>query len=153
MSLDDSGLETAVQIFMLGNPPTTAQAAADLADIYDAYCQDAMFAASTPTLTGCKAKFEAAVAASLTSGVFATVCAAIGNGVLAYWTGVPVVGPQTGAVPTCPGAAAIAASLAVLAPVSTKDVAASTLALALATATHTCQAAITAPAAATVPIS
>jgi hypothetical protein len=152
VALDDSGLDTALQIFMLDNPPTTAEAAANLADIYDAYCQDAMFAASTPTLTGRRAMFEAAVAASLSSGVFATVCTAIGNGVLAYWTGVPVVGPQTGAVPTCPGAAAIAGALAVLAPMSSKDVAASTLAAALATATRTCQAAITAPAPATVPI-
>src|SRR5687768_3480944 len=124
MALDDAGLDLAIQMFMLNSPASTAIAAADLAEIYDTYCQDAMFAASTPTLTGCAAKFEAAVFASLSSGVFATVCTAIGNGVLAYWTAVPVVGPQTGSVPTCPGASAIAAALAVLAPVSTSEVAA-----------------------------
>ncbi len=145
MSLDTAGLEDAVAAQMDESPADIAAAAAAWAGVYDDYAAGAMFGASTPTLTGRRAAFEAVMLASLASGVFVTVCTAFGNAVAAYWLAVPVVGAQSGTVPACPGASAIAAALAVLAPASPKDVAAATLAAALDTATRTCTATVTPP--------
>ncbi len=146
MALDPSGLHDGVVAFLGASPASTAEAAANFAQAYDDYAQDAMFPPCTPTLDGCKAKLEAAVAASLASGIFATVCTAIGNGVAAYWTGVPVAGAgQAGAVPGCPGAASIAGALAALAPASPRATAATVLSGALHTATLTCTATVSPP--------
>jgi hypothetical protein len=152
--LDPVGLDAAVFMFMNQASPSTAQAAADFAELYDAYAQDAQFGSSTPTLTGRKAIFESTFAASLSSGVFATVCTALGNAVAAYWgsSQVPVVGAQAGVVVGCPGAASIAAALAALAPVSSASVAASTISGALHAATTTCTAAVTPPPGTVLPI-
>lgn len=152
MSLDTSALEDAVAAQMDESPDTIADAAAAWATVYDDYCQGATFGASVPTLTGRKAAFESVLLASLSSGVFATVCTAFGNAVAAYWLAVPVTGPQTGVVPTCPGASAIAAALAALAPVATREVAAATLAAALDTATRTCTATVSPPPGTVLPI-
>ncbi len=145
--LNPAALDAAVFMFMNQASPSTAQAAADMAELYDAYAQDAQFGLSVPTLTGRRALFESTFAASLSSGVFATVCTALGNAVAAYWgsSQVPVVGAQAGLVVGCPGAASIAGALAALAPMSSASVAASTISGALHTATGTCTAAVAPP--------
>lgn len=157
MALDASALHAAVLDFMGQAPASTAEAAANFSKLYDDYAQDAMFGGSTPTLTGRRAIFEGVFAASLSSGVFATVTAAIGNAVAAYWgpspSPVPVVGPQSGTVQGCPGAAGIAAALAALLPFASKATAAATLSAALHTATTSCTALVSPPASTVVPIS
>jgi hypothetical protein len=149
MALDASALHSAVLAHLGTSQASTAAAAAAFAKVYDDYAAGGMFGASTPTLTGRKAIFEGVLAAGLAAGVFATSATALGNAVSAYWgpapSPVPVVGVQAGTVVGCPGASAIAASLAALLPSAPKATAATALAAALHTATQTVTATVTPP--------
>jgi hypothetical protein len=150
--LDDAALTSAVFAHLGTQQPSTAAAAAAFATVYDTYCQGATFGASVPTLTGRKATFEGVLAAGLAAGM-PTVCTAMGNAVAAYWLAVPVVGAQSGTVPTCPGASAIGPALvSLVAAPNSRAVAAAALAGALATATRTCVANVSPPPGTVLPI-
>lgn len=152
MTLNDSNLQSAIETFLGTARPSPAAAAAAFADVYDTYAQGAVFGASTPTLTGRKALFEAALLGAL-PGTPASIAAAVA----AYWapvpSPVPVVGAQAGTVVGCPGAAGIAAAMAAMFPgPNTRAVAAAVTAGAIHAATLTCTATVTPPSGTILPI-
>jgi hypothetical protein len=127
-------------------------AAQQMAKLYAAYAQLGVFGASLPVLTG----LEQVLLAQTLATTFASPGpnpAAFGQawatGLLTFWLLPPVVvaGAQAGAVTAIPGTLALPASLGALvaSPFNTAPSAASTLALALHTATLTCLATVAPP--------
>ncbi len=138
MALDTGALQDAIRALLDTNQADFASAGDAWAEIYDSYCAGAMFGSSTPVLTGRAGAFA--------SGVAATTAAAFSSGVATYWTAVAVAGAQSGVCASCPGAGAITAALAALAPgPNSKDDFAAAMATALDTATRTCTAAVAPP--------
>lgn len=152
MALNSGALHSAVTNFLSATKTSTAQAAAAFAQLYDDYASQGKFGSNTLVVTGAKSRFEGALAAGLSSGVFPTVCTAFATAVTAYWTGATVTGAQSGPVTPPPGAAAIPAALAALAPKASRAVAASTLANALHSATITTTATVAPPPGTVLPI-
>ncbi len=150
MTLDASALQSAIRSILDSAQPSAAASADAFAGAYDDYCQGATFGASTPTLTGKRAVFASALAGAIAS---LTVPAGFAAAVAAYWTAVPVVGPQTGVCATCPGAGAVSGTIAALLPgPNSRDVFAAALAGALDTATRTCTATVSPPPGTILPI-
>lgn len=153
MALDTAGFQDAIRALLDTDQPDFAAAGDAWAGVYDDYCAGAVFGASTPVLTGKRAAMAATLAGAFASGVAATTAAAFSSAVATYWTAVVVAGAQAGVCASCPGAGAITAALAALAPgPNSKDAFAAAMATALDTATRTCTAAVAPPPGTVLPI-
>ncbi len=136
-------------------PASPADAADALATAYDTYCAGALFGASAPVLTGRKATMAGTLAGGMVvPGAAATFAGAWATAVGAYWTAVTVAGTQAGVCPACPGAAALAGSLAAIFAnlANTAGSCAASLATALDGATRTCTATVSPPPGTVLPI-
>jgi len=138
--------------------PSPGVVASQLANAYTAYAKGGQFGASTPFIlpTNTAALQGPLLAALLVpaAGNPATFAAAWAAGVVAFWAGVPIVGPQVGTVIPPIGAAALSG---VLIPVfsniaSTAPLTAALLAGALHTATLTTSSTVAPPPATVLPI-
>lgn len=157
--LDQSSLASELTDVFEALPETAEAAALALANAYRAYAADGAFGASSPVILdvqrdAMKSTLFAAIE-DPTVGAPATIAAAWSAAVTAFWIGVPVTGPQTGATVGCPGASALVGSLTpVFANVAnTAEMCANGLAAALHTATMTVTATVAPPPGTVVPIS
>lgn len=138
MSLSESTLASSLESMLGIAQPSAAAAAAAMAEAYDTYAADGMFGASSPQIPPtARAAMAATILGAISapaSGSPATIAGAWASGVAAYWTGVPVVGAQTGATGGCPGAASLAGSLSAVFANTTNT--AATCAAGMAAAIH-----------------
>lgn len=155
MALDLGALESSIGAFLAGTSEDAQEAADEIAAAYADYAAAATFGASTVTIDGAR---ESALAATLAGGLVQApdptiFLAALASGIATFWTGAPVVGAQSGATVSCPGAASLPAALAAILAVP-NDVGAATLELAgaLHTATGTATALVSPPGGTVLPI-
>ena len=113
MALNSSALVSDIAAIFEAMPADKEEAALKIATAYKTYAVGGMFGASVPTITNAmRDTMKATLATGLTvPGLPPTVAAAFAASVAAFWIAVPVVGAQSGATTSCPGAAALVGSL------------------------------------------
>jgi len=145
MPLNVQQLTQGLAAIFKGQPKSGAEAANKIAAEYDKYCKAGMAAPGLPVFVGTEAmSLEGPLAGALGSGngTAASVAAAYGVGIQAYWLAPPVVfvgGPASGLATAMPGVGAAVSLITVaLSNVqNTEDSAASQIATALDAATKT----------------